>query len=252
MRPNNNSSPGDGTQGTSSNNTNNNMLGAQTVSIGNKDLMTYIPKNNIAGTSGGGGPSGVGGDGNAENDMMLTLGVGRNLDILDMNMSSGSRALLNREESLDDEVFNASLDVFLKDDQVFEDDNIVVSEEITTLPPLRNSNNNEGGGNNNGRKRKAHELVTEMSSLTNSSDCSAQPAIAAAAAAAAAQAVSSLHQPQGVNAQTALHSAAVAAGSSKQNGDVAHQEAIAKDSIAISIVLYYYYYCYFFFYYYYY
>lgn len=213
MRPNNNSSPGDGTPGTSNNNTNNNMLGAQTVSIGNKDLMTYIPKNNIAGTSGGGGgPSSGGGDGNAENDMMLTLGVGRNLDILDMNMSSSSRALLNREESLDDEVFNASLDVFLKDDQVFEDDNIVVSEEITTLPPLRNSNNNEGGGNNNGRKRKAHELVTEMSSLTNSSDCSAQPAIAAAAAAAAAQAVSSLHQQQGVNAQTALHSAAVAAG----------------------------------------
>lgn len=217
MRPNNNSSPGDGTPGTSNNNThNNNMLGAQTVSIGNKDLMTYIPKNNIAGTSGGGGPSsGVGGDGNsasAENDMMLTLGVGRNLDILDMNMSSSSRAVLNREESLDDEVFNASLDVFLKDDQVFEDDNIVVSEEITTLPPLRNSNNNEGGGNNNGRKRKAHELVTEMSSLTNSSDCSAQPAIAAAAAAAAAQAVSSLHQQQGVNAQTVLHSAAVAAG----------------------------------------
>jgi PAS domain-containing protein len=201
MRPNNNSSPGDGTPGTSNNNTNNNMLGAQTVSIGNKDLMTYIPKNNDAGSSGGGGPSGGGGDGNAENDMMLTLGVGRNLDILDMNMSSSSRALLNREESLDDEVFNASLDVFLKDDQVFEDDNIVVSEEITTLPPLRNSNNNEGGGSNNGRKRKAHELVTEMSSLTNSSDCSAQPAIAAAAAAAAAQAVSSLHQQQGVNAQ---------------------------------------------------
>ena len=182
--------------------TSNNMpQGAQTVSIGNKHMMTYIPN----------GEGGSNGDGNSEQhhqhpseQHMSFNSFPKNMDMDDMNNNKSTPSMLDREESLDDDVFNASLDVFLKDDQGYDVDQLIDYGHDNLAPPLDDTNNEGGSG---GRKRKAsHAFLTEMSSLTNSSECTVAPHLITAAAAAA---VASLQQKQ--EAETAaLHSAAAA------------------------------------------
>lgn len=194
MRTNNNSSPGK--PGTAAAATSSNMpQGAQTVSIGNKHIMTYIPN----------GEGGAAGEGNSseqcnpsENDMSFNS-LTKSLDFDDLNSKSTPlMSMLDREESLDDDVFNASLDAFLKDSQGYDDDQL-----MDYGPPLNSAN--EGGSGGQKKRKASHAFMTEMSSLTNSSDCSA-PITAELAAAVA----SSLQQQQSEAATAALHSAAAA------------------------------------------
>jgi len=164
--------------------------GAQTISIGNKDLMTYIPSPAPAA---------------ADNDLFGTKNFESDDD--DMYCKSAKPSLLassilERAESLDDEVFNASLDVFLKDDQVYCDDFMDDTSHHIATAAAAPIPKNEGGGES-GRKRKSHDLVTELSSLANSSECSAAAPITVSSTAMA----SSLQQQQQHNqANAALHS----------------------------------------------
>lgn len=176
--------------------------GAQTVSIGNKHVMTFIP-NGEGGSNGGGG----GGDGNSStehrqpseqntvpfnNYTKAAMGI----DLNNIKSAPLASSILDREESLDDDVFNASLDVFLKDDQGYDVDQYINynNDNLASL---------EEGSSGGGRKRKAsNAFLPEMLSLTNSSaECTA----------AAAAVAASLQQQQQQEAETAaLHSAAAA------------------------------------------
>lgn len=178
--------------------TSNMPQGAQTVSIGNKHMMTYIP-------NGEGGPNcGGGGDGNSERRHQSEQttpfnSIMKNLDGMNKNNKSlpTASSTLDREESLDDDAFNASLDVFLKDDQGYDVEPLIDYNLTQSI----NNVNNEGGSVGRRKRKASHAFLTEMSSLTNSSDCTATAAAVAA----------SLQQQQQQTAETAaLHSAAAA------------------------------------------
>eukprot|EP00986_Skeletonema_menzelii_P016762 scaffold15824_cov155-Skeletonema_menzelii.AAC.2 len=175
--------------------TSNMPQGAQTVSIGNKHMMTYIPNG-----------EGGGGDGNSGHPSEQPTPFNscmKNTGLDDMKNNNKpvplASSILDREESLDDDAFNASLDAFLKDDQGYDDVDVDPLIDYNLTPSINNANNEGGSG---GRKRKAsHAFLTEISSLTNSSDCTA----------AAAAVAASLQQQQQQDADTAaLHSAAAA------------------------------------------
>lgn len=169
--------------------------GAQTVSIGNKQIMTYIP-NGDGGSNGGGD-----GNSNAEHRHPSEQHVPFNnytksTKDIDVNTNKSAplvSSMLDREESLDDDVFNASLDVFLKEDQGYDVDQYI---------NYNNDNFTLEEGSGGGRKRKAsHASLPEISSLANSSaECTA----------AAAAVAASLQQQQQEAETAALHSAAAA------------------------------------------
>ena len=174
--------------------------GAQTVSIGNKHMMTYIPN--------GEGGSAEGGDMSGRQHHLSEHSAALNNLIKNFDMNNKSLPLtssIEREESLDDEAFNA-LDEFLKDDQ-YDGQFIGIGDGNEVAPPL--DNNNENG---QGRKRKASQAFVDMSSMTNTECTSTHSTPHVITAAAAAAVASSLQQQQKQDAENATLKSAAAAG----------------------------------------
>jgi len=173
-------------------------VAAQTASVGNKDMMTFMPSSSV------------------ENSLTQEGASSQNINLdnndqLHTNTTSGDtsgmvpdpltvRTVLDRGESMDDFAFNASLDALLTDDPGSYDNSNDITQQGIILPPTPAATAMEtlinGGINVNsdplldssaaavggGRKRKAPptRLLSDMSSITNSSGSSEIPRLSSA------------------------------------------------------------------------
>lgn len=174
-------------------------VAAQTASVGNKNMMTFMPSSTAESSSQEGASS-------------QSINIDNN-DQLHTNVTTGDtsgmvpdpllvRTVLDRGESMDDFTFNASLDALLTDDPGSYDNSNDITQQGIILPqpptpaatametlingginvnsdPLLDSSAAAVGG---GRKRKAPptRLLSDMSSITNSSGSSEIPRLSSA------------------------------------------------------------------------
>lgn len=197
--------------------TNKSRVAAQTASIGNQDMMTFMPSPQIttaarAGEGGGEINTSVSStnnndirntdtikNNNSNNNNNDNRGEGNDISISSNNNSTVSdplRTVYDNGESMDDEMFNASLDALLKEavnynegcgDPSYNDGDISQPSISGSIPnpipldgpvigALSSSSTSSGRG---GRKRKAPP-TRAMSSLTNASTSTTMHAMASA------------------------------------------------------------------------
>ena len=168
-------------------------VAAQTASIGNKDIMTFMPSSTQEGAS----SQNINIDNNDQLHTNTTTGdtSGMVPDPLTV------RTAMDRGESIDDFAFNESLDALLTDPGSYDNSNDITEQGIilpqpptpaatametlingginVSSDPLLDSSAAAVGG---GRKRKAPptRLLSDMSSITNSSGCSEIPRLSSA------------------------------------------------------------------------
>ena len=177
-------------------------VAAQTASIGNKDMMTFMPSPTAESSS---QTETAHEDASSQN-----INIDNN-DQLNTNVTTGDtsgmvpdplsvRTAMDRGESMDDFTFNASLDALLTDPGSYDNSNDITQQGIilpqpptpaaTAMETLINGGINVSDGLldssaaavGGGRKRKAPptRLLSDMSSITNSSGSSEIPRLSSA------------------------------------------------------------------------